>query len=591
MSDALTTTTRRFVATLDANALQTKDFQALGNGAQNPDNADTVYIKTASDLHIRFSCTLEAREGKVFVRGSDVAVLVCVAIDAVALQLATTTTEPLPDVYVLPTGTAQVVEIGADGLESWRAATTDELTKWAVPPDVVPANFQEVVVPRLKADRRRGCLVFGHTPQVSHSDARELAQSKAIYKYLAKLHNADTRGAAALLNSRAWALKPLDGVTRVTQGAVDMYAMAHPRRASKEDKEVGGRIQFVGFDEATKERADGTVGAIDICHMALTPKCEATATRRKYGRGRRPDAEGQASLYIESDDIKNTEGLDSTTRAKLLVLRYDALAAKIALAFWARCCDADNNTVKAAPSVIAPDLGMTYKLGGTDIARLNDGIAVVEAMSVSLTASKTKQLHLQMFDRVGTVIEDGNAYYLLKPNSTLWGSTFDKRNKGRGTMFFIRELLTLDTADQALEFAMGLVACEEHANAYGKTRVSGSPTIRKLGYWARQSNTHGQLSKLLASNGRPALKKRIEQLIDTLNDMGLGIRIEWAEQPWDSRVRFTAPRLALAQEAVSSHRLDKARAHMTARLEGKDKPQKRGKTKVVFVDSTATPKP
>ena len=375
----------------------------------------------------------------------------------------------------------------------------------------------------------------------------------------------------------------MDGVSKTPLGLSGLMATAH--RSRDNDEARSQRFDLIETVDATRAGVDkdGNVVEVAVKHvkLKLSAESEATATRRRHGRGKHKDLAGQVSLFV--DESKGAEGESVEAQAVRLIMRYDVPAIQAAHVLLGEALRSDSQTVLATPTNLAALLGKTHRLNGDEYKALSETIAVVEAMGVDFDIDKSRKVVMLMFDREATVLDRNTAgttraYHILKPSPKLFAAMYAKDNKGRGSMFVLDDLARMDAAVCDLEIRLGYVACEEHALGFATRYAKGQTPYRTLGYWARESCAYRTLERLKDSRGLPAMRARVEQAATNLAAIGLDVVIDWDNASvWDSRVTFTAQRLALAQHATRGDILTAAKAKHAKYLDGKVATPKRRK--------------
>ena len=590
---------RRLVGVLDSKKLSADAFTQLAHAGTTWRNAaplDVVYIKHGEgEAVLRFACTLEAHGNKVRVRGCNVEVDGAYPHDVLlgmAMRVPQVTTTP--NVFMIHNnGTLAVWLHSYDahkGADVWTAATQEQRQRWGVQTcdTKITARlmeFGEAIHPRLRAEGLSGMFVVdigNTTPQQLLDRERENNISKSIYRFIQTTKDAVIAGEVLqALRARSWA--GMDGVSKTPLGLSGLMATAH--RSRDNDAVRNQRFDLIDVVEATRAGVDkdGNVVEVAVKHvkLKLSAESEATATRRRHGRGKHKDLAGQVSLFV--DESKGNEGESVEAQAVRLIMRYDVPAIQAAHVLLGEAMRSDSNTVLATPTNLAALLGKTHRLNGDEYKALSETIAVVEAMGVDFDIDKSRKVVMLMFDREATVLDRNTAgttraYHILKPSTKLFAAMYAKDNKGRGSMFVLDDLARMDAAVCDLEIRLGYVACEEHALGFATRYAKGQTPYRTLGYWARESCAYRTLERLKDSRGLPAMRARVEQAATNLAAIGLDVVIDWDNASvWDSRVTFTAQRLALAQHATRGDILTAAKAKHAKYLDGKVATPKRRK--------------
>ena len=594
---------RRLVGVLDSTKLSADAYTQLAQAGATRRKAeralDVVYIKCGeSEAVLRFACTLEAHGNKVRVRGSNVEVDGAYPHDVLlgmAMRVPQVTTTP--NVFMIQNnGTLAVWLHSYDahkGADVWTAATQEQRQRWGVQSGDTTTTaklvmeFGATIQPRLRAEGLLGVLVVDmagtpSTPQQLLDRERESNISKSIYRLIQTTKDA-TIAAEVLqaLRARSWA--GMDGVSKTPLGLSGLMATAHRSRDS--DAVRSERFDVIEDGDATRVGVDkdGNVVEVAVKHykLKLSAESEATATRRRHGRGKHKDLAGQVSLFVDENAGKEGESVDA--QAVRLLMRYDVPAIQAAHVLLGEAMRSDSNTVLATPTNLAALLGKTHRLNGAEYTALSETIAVVEAMGVDFDIDKSRKVVMLMFDCEATVLDRNTAgttraYHILKPSTKLFAAMYAKDNKGRGSMFVLDDLARMDAAVCDLEIRLGYVACEEHALGYATRYARGQTPNRKLGYWARESCAYRTLERLKDAKGLPAMRARVEQAATNLASIGLDVVIDWdTANVWDSKVTFTAERLALAQHATRGNILTAAKAKHAKYLDGKVATPKRRK--------------
>lgn len=592
---------RRLVGVLDSKKLSAEAFTQLAQAGTTWRNAaplDVVYIKHGEgEAVVRFACTLEAHGNKVRVRGCNVEVDGAYPHDVLlgmAMRVPQVTTTP--NVFMIHNnGTLAVWLHSYDahkGADVWTAATQEQRQRWGVQSgDTTTASltmeFGATIQPRLRAEGLLGVLVVDmagtpSTPQQLLDRERDNNISKSIYRFIQTTKDAVIAGEVLqALRARSWA--GLDGVSKTPLGLSGLMATAH--RSRDNDEARSQRFDLIETVDATRAGVDkdGNVVEVAVKHvkLKLSAESEATATRRRHGRGKHKDLAGQVSLFV--DESKGAEGESVEAQAVRLIMRYDVPAIQAAHVLLGEALRSDSQTVLATPTNLAALLGKTHRLNGDEYKALSETIAVVEAMGVDFDIDKSRKVVMLMFDREATVLDRNTAgttraYHILKPSPKLFAAMYAKDNKGRGSMFVLDDLARMDAAVCDLEIRLGYVACEEHALGFATRYAKGQTPYRTLGYWARESCAYRTLERLKDSRGLPAMRARVEQAATNLAAIGLDVVIDWDNASvWDSRVTFTAQRLALAQHATRGDILTAAKAKHAKYLDGKVATPKRRK--------------
>ena len=592
---------RRLVGVLDSKKLSADAFTQLAHAGTTWRNAaplDVVYIKHGEgEAVVRFACTLEAHGNKVRVRGCNVEVDGAYPHDVLlgmAMRVPQVTTTP--NVFMIHNnGTLAVWLHSYDaykGADVWAGATQEQRQRWGVQSgDTTTASltmeFGATIQPRLRAEGLLGVLVVDmagtpSTPQQLLDRERDNNISKSIYRFIQTTKDAVIAGEVLqALRARSWA--GMDGVSKTPLGLSGLMATAH--RSRDNDEARSQRFDLIETVDATRAGVDkdGNVVEVAVKHvkLKLSAESEATATRRRHGRGKHKDLAGQVSLFV--DESKGAEGESVEAQAVRLIMRYDVPAIQAAHVLLGEALRSDSQTVLATPTNLAALLGKTHRLNGDEYKALSETIAVVEAMGVDFDIDKSRKVVMLMFDREATVLDRNTAgttraYHILKPSPKLFAAMYAKDNKGRGSMFVLDDLARMDAAVCDLEIRLGYVACEEHALGFATRYAKGQTPYRTLGYWARESCAYRTLERLKDSRGLPAMRARVEQAATNLAAIGLDVVIDWDNASvWDSRVTFTAQRLALAQHATRGDILTAAKAKHAKYLDGKVATPKRRK--------------
>ena len=592
---------RRLVGVLDSKKLSAEAFTQLAHAGTTWRNAaplDVVYIKHGEgEAVVRFACTLEAHGNKVRVRGCNVEVDGAYPHDVLlgmAMRVPQVTTTP--NVFMIHNnGTLAVWLHSYDaykGADVWAGATQEQRQRWGVQSgDTTTASltmeFGATIQPRLRAEGLLGVLVVDmagtpSTPQQLLDRERDNNISKSIYRFIQTTKDAVIAGEVLqALRARSWA--GMDGVSKTPLGLSGLMATAH--RSRDNDEARSQRFDLIETVDATRAGVDkdGNVVEVAVKHvkLKLSAESEATATRRRHGRGKHKDLAGQVSLFV--DESKGAEGESVEAQAVRLIMRYDVPAIQAAHVLLGEALRSDSQTVLATPTNLAALLGKTHRLNGDEYKALSETIAVVEAMGVDFDIDKSRKVVMLMFDREATVLDRNTAgttraYHILKPSPKLFAAMYAKDNKGRGSMFVLDDLARMDAAVCDLEIRLGYVACEEHALGFATRYAKGQTPYRTLGYWARESCAYRTLERLKDSRGLPAMRARVEQAATNLAAIGLDVVIDWDNASvWDSRVTFTAQRLALAQHATRGDILTAAKAKHAKYLDGKVATPKRRK--------------
>lgn len=592
---------RRLVGVLDSTKLSADAFTQLAHAGTTWRNAaplDLVYIKHGEgEAVVRFACTLEAHGNKVRVRGCNVEVDGAYPHDVLlgmAMRVPQVTTTP--NVFMIHNnGTLAVWLHSYDahkGADVWTAATQEQRQRWGVQSgDTTTASltmeFGATIQPRLRAEGLLGVLVVDmagtpSTPQQLLDRERDNNISKSIYRFIQTTKDAVIAAEVLqALRARSWA--GMDGVSKTPLGLSGLMATAHRSRDS--DAVRAQRFDLIDVVEATRAGVDkdGNVVEVAVKHvkLKLSAESEATATRRRHGRGKHKDLAGQVSLFVDESEGKEGESVEA--QAVRLIMHYDVPAIQAAHVLLGAALRSDSQTVLATPTNLAALLGKTHRLNGAEYTALSDTIAVVESMGVDFDIDKSRKVVMLMFDREATVLDSNTAgttraYHILKPSPKLFAAMYAKDNKGRGSMFVLDDLARMDAAVCDLEIRLGYVACEEHALGFATRYAKGQTPYRTLGYWARESCAYRTLERLKDSKGLPAMRARVEQAATNLAAIGLDVVIDWDNASvWDSRVTFTAQRLALAQHATRGDILTAAKAKHAKYLDGKVATPKRRK--------------
>jgi hypothetical protein len=478
------------------------------------------------------------------------------------------------------------------GADVWAGATQEQRQRWGVQTcDTTTANlvmeFGATIQPRLRAEGLLGVLVVDMAgtqsmPQQLLDRERDNNISKSIYRFIQTTKDAVIAGEVLqALRARSWA--GMDGVSKTPLGLSGLMATAH--RSRDKDAARSQRFDLIETVDATRAGVDkdGNVVEVAVKHvkLKLSAESEATATRRRHGRGKHKDLAGQVSLFV--DESAGKEGESVEAQAVRLIMRYDVPAIQAAHVLLGEALRSDSQTVLATPTNLAALLGKTHRLNGDEYKALSETIAVVEAMGVDFDIDKSRKVVMLMFDREATVLDRNTAgttraYHILKPSPKLFAAMYAKDNKGRGSMFVLDDLAHMDAAVCDLEIRLGYVACEEHALGFATRYAKGQTPYRTLGYWARESCAYRTLERLKDSKGLPAMRARVEQAATNLAAIGLDVVIDWDNASvWDSRVTFTAQRLALAQHATRGDILTAAKAKHAKYLDGKVATPKRRK--------------
>lgn len=593
---------RRLVGVLDSTKLSADAYTQLAQAGATWIKAvralDVVYIKHGEgEAVVRFACTLEAHGNKVRVRGCNIEVDGAYPHDVLlgmAMRVPQVTTTS--NVFMIHTNGALAVWLHSydahKGADVWTAATQEQRQRWGVQTnDTTTASlvmeFGATIQPRLRAEGLIGTLVvdtFGtpSTPQQQLDRERESNISKSIYRFIQTTKDA-TIAAEVLQALRARSWGGLEGVSKTPLGLSGLIATAHRSR----DNDAARRQRFDLMDVVEATRAgvdkDGNVVEVAVKHvkLKLSAESEATATRRRHGRGKHKDLAGQVSLFVDESEGKEGESVEA--QAVRLIMRYDVPAIQAAHVLLGAAIRTDSKTVLATPTNLAALLGKTHRLNGAEYTALSETIAVVESMGVDFDIDKSRKVVMLMFDREATVLDRNTAgttraYHILKPSPKLFEAMYAKDNKGRGSMFVLDDLARMDAAVCDLEIRLGYVACEEHALGYATRYARGQTPNRTLGYWARESCAYRTLERLKDAKGLPAMRARVEQAATNLAAIGLDVVIDWdTANMWDSKVTFTAERLALAQHATRGNILTAAKAKHAKYLEGKVATPKRRK--------------
>ena len=592
---------RRLVGVLDSKKLSADAFTQLAHAGTTWRNAaplDVVYIKHGEgEAVVRFACTLEAHGNKVRVRGCNVEVDGAYPHDVLlgmAMRVPQVTTTP--NVFMIHNnGTLAVWLHSYDahkGADVWTAATQEQRQRWGVQSgDTTTASltmeFGATIQPRLRAEGLLGVLVVDmagtpSTPQQLLDRERDNNISKSIYRFIQTTKDAVIAAEVLqALRARSWA--GIDGVSKTPLGLSGLMATAH--RSRDNDAVRNQRFDLIDVVEATRAGVDkdGNVVEVAVKHvkLKLSAESEATATRRRHGRGKHKDLAGQVSLFV--DESKGNEGESVEAQAVRLIMRYDVPAIQAAHVLLGAAIRTDSKTVLATPTNLAALLGKTHRLNGAEYTALSETIAVVEAMGVDFDIDKSRKVVMLMFDREATVLDRNTAgttraYHILKPSPKLFAAMYAKDNKGRGSMFVLDDLARMDAAVCDLEIRLGYVACEEHALGFATYYAKGQTPYRTLGYWARESCAYRTLERLKDAKGLPAMRARVEQAATNLANIGLDVVIDWnTANVWDSRVTFTAQRLALAQHHTRGDILTAVKARRRKYLEGEVATPKRRK--------------
>ena len=585
---------RRIVGVVDATKLSVDGYTQLAQAGASWRKAaplDLVYLQHGeSEAVVRFACTLEAHGNKVRVRGCNVEVDSAYPNDVLlgmAMRVPQVTTTS--NVFMIHnSGTLAVWLHSYDahrGADVWTAATLEQRQRWGVQTcdttttAKLATEFGATIQTRLRAEGLLGTLVIDmagtpSTPQQQLDRERDNNISKSIYRYIQTTKN-PVIAAEVLqaLRARSWA--GMDGVSKTPLGLSGLMATAHRSRDTNEARSQ--RFDFIETVDATRAGIDkdGNVVEVAVKHvkLKLSAESEATATRRRHGRGKHKDLAGQVSLFV--DESKGNEGESVEAQAVRLIMRYDVPAIQAAHVLLGEAMRADSKTVLATPTNLAALLGKTHRLNGAEYTALSETIAVVEAMGVDFDIDKSRKVVMLMFDREATVLDRNTAgttraYHILKPSPKLFEAMYAKDNKGRGSMLVLDDLARMDAAVCDLEIRLGYVACEEHALGFATRYAKGQTPYRTLGYWARESCAYRTLERLKDSRGLPAMRARVEQAATNLAAIGLDVVIDWDNASvWDSRVTFTAQRLALAQHATRGDILTAAKAKHAKYLDGK----------------------
>ena len=592
---------RRLVGVLDSKKLSAEAFTQLAHAGTTWRNAaplDVVYIKHGEgEAVVRFACTLEAHGNKVRVRGCNVEVDGAYPHDVLlgmAMRVPQVTTTP--NVFMIHNnGTLAVWLHSYDaykGADVWAGATQEQRQRWGVQSgDTTTASltmeFGATIQPRLRAEGLLGVLVVDmagtpSTPQQLLDRERDNNISKSIYRFIQTTKDAVIAGEVLqALRARSWA--GMDGVSKTPLGLSGLMATAH--RSRDNDEARSQRFDLIETVDATRAGVDkdGNVVEVAVKHvkLKLSAESEATATRRRHGRGKHKDLAGQVSLFVDESEGKEGESVEA--QAVRLIMHYDVPAIQAAHVLLGAALRSDSQTVLATPTNLAALLGKTHRLNGDEYKALSETIAVVEAMGVDFDIDKSRKVVMLMFDREATVLDRNTAgttraYHILKPSPKLFAAMYAKDNKGRGSMFVLDDLARMDAAVCDLEIRLGYVACEEHALGFATRYAKGQTPYRTLGYWARESCAYRTLERLKDSRGLPAMRARVEQAATNLAAIGLDVVIDWDNASvWDSRVTFTAQRLALAQHATRGDILTAAKAKHAKYLDGKVATPKRRK--------------
>ena len=595
---------RRLVGVVDAEKLGASTYATLAQTAitrQRFEPLDAVYIQHGDDgLVVRLSCTLEAHKNTVRIKGTQVQVERAYPQDMLfelAMQIPQVTTTP--SVYLI----THVIEKNLTRLEvwlhvndphtgadSWTAATQAQLDRWGVPTDGITGTlFGSTIAPRLRAE---GLVGVHHTTSVKQTAQQLLNQerenniSKSVYRYIrTSTHNA-TAEVLQALRARSWEGAPFDGVSKTPLGLSGLIALAH--RSRDNDIVRAGRFDHDDTTNAIRTGIDKDGNAVEVeikrVKLKLTPKAEAAATRRRFGRSKHKDLIGQVSLFVDPDEGKEGESVDE--QAMRLIMAFDVPAIQAAHVLLGAALRTDSKTVLATPTNLAVLLGRTQRLNGLEYKQFADTIATVEAMGVGIPIDARRDVEVLMFDREATVFErnaDGinRAYHILKPSTKLFASMFEG-NKGRGVMFVLDDLARMDAAVCDLEIRLGYVACEEHALGYATRYARGQTPYRTLGFWARNADAMRTLEKLKSNKGLPAMRARVEMAAAKLGEIGLDVGIEWDNASvWDSKVTFAARRLELAQQHARGDILTAAKAKRGKYLKGEIvKPKRKRKESI-----------